>query len=455
MTSACMKRLVPFMMLLSAFLLSNSAAAQHRFTLEQCIEYALEHNLQILDAQNQEESSGIEVRAAKTSLYPNMSVGAEQNWGFGQSQNLTSGVYSSGNTRNTFFNASSSVTLFSGFQKINTIAQTKAQLMASENNLDNVKNEVLLNVATTFLQILYAQERVEASTEQVQVSQEQVENAEKRVKAGAIPEGEMLQLRAQRAADQVTLTEVQNEEEISIINLKQLLNISPDQTLEIEPPSDAALSNIETGYEFQDVYQEALQIHPSIKLAENNTHAAELGVKVAKGGYYPTLSFGAGMRSSYTYSEQIFDGVPVPVESFSDQMRDNFGQSLGFSLNIPIFNNLQVRNDVSRAQVQLKSSQNAEMQARNQLSQTIAQAVTDLKAAERRYQSAREAFESASLAYDYAQKRFDVGMTNTVELNVQKNNLSNAQADMIQAKYDLIFKSKVIDYYLGRRITFY
>lgn len=432
---------------LNLLFVSSAAVAQQNLTLQECIEYAVENNLDIAQARINERLSEVDLHQTKFDLLPSLSGSASHNVSFGSSVDPITDVIVNQRISAGSMGLNANLLLFSGFQRLNAIAQAKYSLMANQSAVERIKQQVMVDVAATFLQVLYSKEQMEATQEQVNISKEQVANAERKVDVGTIPMGELLQLRATLANDELTLTQDINNYEINLLNLKNLLNINPSTPFNIEPPANVELivDEIQTGYSLSEVFTQAVEINPAIQEAANQRLAAEENLQIAKGGLLPQLSFGAGMGTRYSNGSDF---------SINDQLDQNFNQSFGFQLSIPIFNKFQARNTVKRAKLNLENAQVIESTNRNELNQIIAQALADLRAAEKNYASATQAFESSRLAFEYAQKRFDVGLTNAVDLNLSKTQLAQAEADMLQARYDLIFRSKVIDYYLGRSLAF-
>lgn len=433
--------------LLAVLLFCGQAAAQQRFTLLECIDYALEHNLDIEQARINERLSEVDVHQAKANLLPDLNGSASHNISFGRAVNPITDVIDDQRISGGNLGLNSSLLLFSGFRQLNSIAQAKYNMMANQSAVENIKQQVMVNVAATFVQVLYSRAQMAASEEQVKISQEQVNNAKRQVEVGTIPKGDLLQLEAAQANDELTLTQAMNTYEINLLNLKNLLNINPSTPFEIEMPEnvDLLVDQISTDYALSEVFTTAADINPALQEAANRRLAAEEELQIARGGLLPTLSFGAGLGTRYS------NGSDFPI---NEQLDQNFNQYIGLQLSIPIFNKFQAQNTVKRARLGLEGARVTEDLSRNELNQTIAQALADLRAAEKNYASAQRAFESSRLAFEYSQKRFDVGLTNAVDLNLAKTQLAQTEADMLQSKYDLIFRSKVIDYYLGKSMAF-
>lgn len=471
-----------FLFITSGILLFNEARAQEKFTLEQCVNYALEHNLTIKQARFSQAISEEDLRYSKYNLLPSINGQASQNFNKGRNINPQTNLYVDQNLNSTYLSANADLVIFSGLQKLNQIKQNKYALLSQQSNVEKSKQDITLNVVSEFLSTLFNQELVRNYTNQLEVSKGQVEVAQKKADVGTITEADLLQFKAQQSTDEFNLTTAENQLTISLLNLRQLLNISADKPFEIIRPSEAELLSVETQYNAMNVYSEALKINPEIKRLEYLRLSSEKSLAVARGSYYPTLTIGASYSTNYSSIAELTTrtpGDPAATEfyipgtggapntpvwgptvnatsspiSFKDQIKNNVGSALGFTLRVPIFNGLQIRTGVNRSKIDYENSIVSEELAKNQLNKTVTQAVADLSTAEKKFQSAQSSFESLKKAYEYSQKRFDVGLINSLDLNIAKTNYSKAESESLQAKYDMIFKSKVIDYYLGKPLT--
>lgn len=440
-------------------MLINEARAQEKFTLEQCVNYAMEHNLTIKQARYTQAVSEVNYLQTKVNLAPTVNANVSQYNNFGRSVNQVTYSYSNTTTNNLNYGIGADWVIFGGVQRLNQIRQAKYTLMADQTSVEKTKQDVSLNVVSQFLSIMFNEEQVNNLTNQLNVSKEQLETAKKKADVGTITEADYLQFKAQVATDETNLTNAQNQLEISSLELKQLLNIEPQQTFSIARPSDAQMIEASrNAYDAAYVYNEALKINPSIKVSEYQRLSYEKSLSIARGAYYPTLSMNANLGSYYSWNYYVPVDPNNPTgpdyrPSFKDQYTTFLGKSVNLSLNIPIFNGLQSRNNVKKAKINYENAKATEELTKNQLNKTIAQAVADLRAAEKKNVSAKESFESLKKAYEYSQKRFDVGLINSLDLNIAKTNYSKAESEALQAKYDMIFKSKVIDYYLGKPLT--
>jgi outer membrane protein len=282
------------------------------------------------------------------------------------------------------------------------------------------------------------------------------------------------------ATAELNVTNAQNSQDLNYLNLAQLLELDPAIPFEVEVPSIEDVKIENSVYSAPEIYKTALTNYPDIKLAEYRRMVFEKAVDVAKGNYYPRLTLQTGLGSGFSNGrmqvvDRVADGTNSPIgfvqstnevvvtpnysttfekTPFRTQIDENFNQSIGFNLSIPLFNGFSARSSVRRAKINLRNSEISEQLAKNNLNKVVNQAVYDLRAAERRLNSATTAFESSKEAFNVIQQRYDVGLVNSLDYNQAQTNLNRAEFDLIQAKYDLIFRNKVIDYYLGNPISF-
>lgn len=471
-----MKKLLLFFVAIS---FTSSVFAQTRLSLEQSINYALENNLSIKQAAFSEAIATSDLTQSKLGLLPSVNGSASQGYNFGRNIDPQTNLFVNDQINSNSFSLSSNVTLFAGFQRINSIAQARFNLMANKSNLERVKNEVQLNVISLFLQILYSQDLSVNAKTQLDISQQQFENAQKRFDAGALTIGDLTNFRAQVSIDEFNLINIQNQLDIAILNLKQILNFPIEEELILTQPATIAIERIETDFNTSAIFDEALLINPQVKLSEYRRKAAQKAWAVAKGGDAPRIFLGGNLASGFSSGRKRVIGIQqngfevigvtqntnenvlaprfqasFETTPFKDQISENFNQSINITLQLPIFNGWQTRAAIRRARINYQNSLLDEQIAKSNLNIAISQAVFDLKAAEKKLISAQRSFESLKQAYDFSLQRFEVGLINALDLNIAKNNLVKAETDALQAKYDLIFKSKVIDFYLGKPITF-
>ncbi|MEO6148682.1 MAG: TolC family protein [Mucilaginibacter sp.] len=463
----------------SIILLSTSinAFAQEKIGLLKAVELALERNLTIKQAQFNEAITEETLKQSKYNRLPDLAANAQGSYNFGRSLDQSSYSFTNERIFTAYGSLSTQVILFQGGQLRNQIIQNKILLEADQTNTAKVKNDLILNVITTYLSVLNNQDLVTAAKQQTDVSRLTLNRSEISFKAGNQTLADLSQAKAQLSTADLNVTDAQNALDQSILTLKQYLEIPPQTVLEVEKPDISKLT-IKTIYSAEDVYNAAVSVNPDVRLAELRRDAYLQGIKIAKGGYYPTVAMFATLGSNYSSiyqravgtsivrrpvgivnnaaADTVFGRVPEPIfvkPSLFGQLGDNFYQQIGINLQIPIFTRFATRTSVRKAKITYQNAELTAQLAKNNLSKIIYQAVWDVQAAEKRYHSATQTYNANKDAYDVILKRFNVGLINSLDLNTSLTNLNKAQFDMIQAQYQLVFRSKVIDYYLGMPIT--
>ncbi len=428
---------------------SQLSSAQEVITIQQAIDKTLTNNLQVKQSKLSESLSDENLKQSKLDLYPtlNSSINQNMNWGRNQS---ASGLFENTQRYNLSAGLSSSVSLFNGFAKMNQIKQNKVLLDAGKTNTEKVKNDLILQVVTSYLQILYNKDFLKAAEDQLTVAKQLANQQQQLLDEGNKTLADLSQAKSQVATAELNVTNAANALSISYLTLAQLMDVPSATVYEVQLPTVNSFTNPSTVVNPEEIYRNALSTFPDVKLAELNTAASKIGVEIAKGNLYPRLSMNGSYGTSYFYSYNAL----APNQTFSDQFSNNLGKGIGLSLQIPIFNGLQAKSSVTRARISLMQTETQEQFAKNNLSKIIYQAVADLKAAEARYQSTTNAFLAQKDAYYVIEERYNVGLVNSLDYSTAQTNRNKAEIDMIQAKYDLLFRAKVIDYYLGKQITF-
>jgi outer membrane protein len=435
-----------YVFLLLAFS-AASLSAQERITLKRATELVIENNLQIKQSQFSEAISEENLQQSKLALYPTLNANTGLNFNFGRSIDPLTNQFVNQAITSTSGNVSSGTALFQGFQKINQISQNKLQLDADKSNTQKIKNDLVLAVVTNYLSVLNAQDLLLASKQQLAISNQQLDIEQKFFDVGNKTLADLAQARSQVATAELNVTNAQNQVDLSFLNLAQLLELDPSSVFEVEKPKIEDMSKVNSAYTANDVFKSASSSFPDIRLAELRKQASEKGIEIARGNYFPSLNLQTGFGTRY--SNGSFGN-----NTFGTQVKDNFNQFIGFGLSIPIFNGLAARSSVRRAKINFQNSVINEQLAKNNLNKVINQAVYDLRASEKRYYSTQTAFQSSKEAFNVIEQRYAVGLVNSLDYNQAQTSLNKAQFDQIQAQYDFIFRSKVIDFYLGNPITF-
>ncbi len=434
---------------ISAFVLSIAlfgVANAQVWSLEKCISYAMENNLSIKQTKVGVDLAVIDKADARFAMYPNLNSQASNTHTYGRAINPLTNSYVPQDVNSVNLNANTNVTLFNGFQRINNFKSSEMNVEAEKKSLEKIKNDIALNVINNYLNVLFNQELLIVAKEQLEVTKLQLDRAQKNAAVGNATEGDVLNIKSQVANDELSVTNAENNLVIARLNLIQLLDRDPGEVFEVEKPGNIdqylVVSNVAS---LKEVYENASNNLPDIKLLEYRYKAAQRSLASAKGAYYPRLTLGAGLSSDY---------ADLNPTSFNNQMKNNFGQFYQFSLSIPIFNGFSARNNVKRANLQLQNAEINKQNAELTLGKTVQQAIADLSAARKKYESTYRSNESLKEAFTYSQRRFDVGLINAIDYNIAKNSLAKSAADLVQAKYELLFRAKLLDFYNGKALTF-
>lgn len=430
---------------------STAAQAQEVITIKQAVERMLQNNINVRQSALDVAIADVNLTQSRAALFPTLNASVSDNISFGRSQDPnTYQVVNQTTLSATSGQLGSSVDLFGGLVKMNQIKQNRIYLEVNKSALEKTKNDLVLQVVTSYFQVVFNEDLLKASREQLVVAQQTLERENALMDAGNKTMADISQAKAQVATAELNVTNAQNQLTISFLTLSQLMEMRADNNnYRVVAPTIEDINYAQKSYNVNDVFNQSLNIYPDIKLAQLNREAAEIGVKVAKGYLYPTVSLNAGLGSSYSY---VFGSDENA--SFARQVNSRFSQYVGVSLQIPIFNGLTAKSGVKRAQIQYQGFQNQELLIRNTLNKIIAQAIADLRAADARYSSTEKTFNAQEDAFMVIEERYNVGLVNSLDYNTARTNRNNAEIDFIQAKYDLLFRSKVIDFYLGKEITF-
>jgi len=416
------------------------------WSLEDCISYAINNNITIKQLAIQKKSAEVDLNTAQMSRLPNLNAGGGQNWNFGRTQ-IQSGMYENRNQSNTSLQIGSSIPIFTGFRIPNEIARNELELEASVQNLEKAKEDLALNVASLFLQVLFTKELLKINQEQLALSQAQVERTQALLDAGKVPQSQLYDIEAQVANDKVSVIQAGNNLRLALLELAQSLELQQIEGFDVVVPS---FGNVVTEYLSsvqppQMVFNNAIQIKPGIKVQELKVQSAEKTLNIAKAGYLPTLNLSMGYGTNYFY---LYDNK-FTNRSLSDQIKNNAGQSIGLSLNIPIFNRYSVRNQVRNAQYNIENQQLALENAKKSLYKEIETAYLNALSAQEKYKASQQAIKSTSESFYYAKERYETGKSTVFEFNEARTRLIRSQSEEVQAKYDFIFRTKILDFYNG------
>ena len=448
---------VKFVLIISLVMIfvSGGLMAQ-KWTLEDCVNYALENNIQVQQSQLDVQTGEINELESKLDFLPSLNAQASHSYGWGRSIDLATYTYVNDQTQQSYFDVSSSITLFNGFQKVNTMKQRRAEYLSSKYNADKIKNDIALSVAGYYLQILFNQELLNNAIRQQEVTEQQVNRTSKLVEAGTLARGSLLEIQAQLANEEVSVVQAENQLNLAYLDLLQLLELESNSDIEIDFPK-LAVNRAPELLPVEYIYNTALDVMPEIKRAELNVQGSERALAIARGSRSPSVSLNANMGTNYsdkiTLSNNPLDPDYDVVKPFGDQWRDNRNTTLSFRLSIPIFNGYQASSYINRSKLNLLNADYNLQLAKNTLRKNVETAYTDALAAYKSYQAREKSLKSLNESFNYTEQKFNVGMVNALDYNTAKNQLNNAESDLLSSKYDFIFKLKILEFYLGKSLT--
>ncbi|WP_034919328.1 TolC family protein [Gillisia sp. CAL575] len=429
------------------FLISAGLTAQtKKWTLQECVAYALENNISIKQSALDVESAEIERLDAIGNFIPSLNAQVSASSNGGLSINPTNNRFE--NTRFTSLSggASTSLTLFDGLRNLRQFERAKLSKLASQYSLEQMKDDIALFVANSYLQVLFNKQNLEVLKSQSGITSDQLKRTQDLVEAGVLPKGDLLEIQATAANEQQRIIVAENNIQISLISLAQLLLIKDYQNFDIvETDYDVVENEILVNSPYE-LIEKAKEERYEIKIAEEQKLIAEKDVQISKGAYYPTLS------AFYNYNTRYADNDAFNRD-FTQQLYENDGTSYGLQLSIPILNGFATRNQVKRNMINVERAEFRLEQAELDLEANVYQAYVDAQGALKAFEAAQSALDAQDQAYLYATERFDVGLTNAFDFSQSKVRLENAQTELLRTKYDYIFKLKVIELYFGIPVT--
>ena len=441
-----MKQAILFISLL---LISIGGKAQERWSLRRCIDYAIEHNINIRRTANAVEQSAVEANSAKWARLPNLNGSAGQSWNWGRTQTAVkneetgdySTVYVNTSSQGSNLNLSTSIPLFTGLQIPNQYALAKLNLKAATADLAKAQEDIAINVASAYLQVLFNQELQQVAESQVELSLQQQARITRLADMGKASMAEVAEAKARVAQDQMTAVQARNNYELALLDLSQLIELeSPEGFLLESPDVSFALQQLTPP---DEIYQTALTNKPAIQAAEYRLEGSKHSIRIAQSAYYPQLNLNGSLGTNY-YS--------TINRTFRQQMGDNFSKYVGLSLSVPIFNRFSTRNRVRSARLQRDNYELQLTETKKTLYKEIQQAWYNAVAAESKYSSSHTAAEAGAESFRLMSEKYENGKANAVEYNEAKQNLMRAQSDELQAKYEYLFRSKILDFYKGESI---
>ncbi|MBR5884706.1 MAG: TolC family protein [Bacteroidaceae bacterium] len=416
-------------------------SAQQKWDLQQCISHAQAHNIQLKQQAQVVKNQEISLNSARNNRLPGVDASASQSFNFGRGLTIEN-TYVNRNTLSTSFSANASMSVYDGGQITRNIQVQKLQLEASMADLTRAQENLSLQVASVYLEVLFQEELLDVARQQCQLSQSQADRIKKLLDAGKAAESEWADAKALVAADEMSATQAENNYRLSLLTLSQLLELPSPEGFSVVKPELPAAADVVLPLP-DAIMAEAVGIKPEIKAGEYRVKSAERSILLAKTGYYPKLNLGAGLGTSY-YKTSGYE-----TTSFGRQMKENFNRYIGLSLSVPVFNRLQTRNQIRSARVQLYTQQLALEQTRKDIYKEIQQAYYNAMAAQRQCQSAVAAEEASQASFALTATKYENGQSTATEFQEAKTRLAKAQSDGLQARYSFFFRTKILDFYRG------
>ena len=443
---------ISILVLLVSLVGLDAQAETKQWSLRECCDYAVDHNISIKQQQNQCRQQELELSTAKNSRLPDLSASAGQNFSFGRGLTAEN-TYSNTNTSSTSFSLGTTVPVFTGFKIPNQIKLNQLNLEAATADLEKAKNDIRLQVAEAYVQILYDMEIADVAHRQIEIDSAQVERLQAFVKNGKAAEAELSQQKATLASSRLTATQADNNTRLAILSLTQLLELPTPDGFSIVRPNISELSGLSdysrlSGLTPDAIYAEALGVKPEILSQQLKLKGMEHSIKIAKADNYPTLSLNGGLGTNY-YTTSGFKS-----DAFGKQLKNNFSQYIGVNLNVPIFNRFQTRNNIRSARINQENQQLQLDNTKKTLYKEIQQVYYNALNAQTKEKSSEEAVQSSKDAFELMQAKYENGKATITEFNESKNNYLKSESDLVQARYENLYQQALIEFYRGRELSF-
>ena len=419
---------------------SFSSFAQEKLSLKDCIDRAIEKNISIknssLDLLNSTENK----KTAIGNFVPSFNINGNHSWNTGLTQNITTGILENQTTENSSINMSVAVDVFNGLANIRRLHRANLDLLAKKYQLEDMKEDISLLVANSYLQILFNKEQLDVQKSQLKISQEELKNAKEKFNNGVIPEGNLFEIEANLALSEQNVIMAENSYQLSKLSLSQLLMFEDSNNFDIADDNYEIPQTDILNKDAKEILEEAMKNRNDIKLAETNLEIAIKDQQISKSALLPSAS------AYYSYNSRVIMDAPTSLKSQFDL---NAGESIGLQLNIPIINGWSSRAGIKKSKLNVLRSKNLLDQTKMDLENTIYQALNDAKGAIKSYEAAKKSEIARKTAYEYAKERFENGALNTINYFQAQQLFETAQSELIKAKYDYIFKIKVLEFYFG------
>ena len=420
-----------------------------QWTLPECINYAIEHNISLKQRENTRRQNEVSLNTAKNSRLPDLNAGVSESLGFGRSLGMDN-TYSKNNTSNTSFQISTSVPILTGNRIENTIKLNQLNLEASTADLEKARNDIRTQIAQQYIQIVYDTEILAVAKRQIGIDSLQLYRLQEMERNGKATLTEVLQQQSTMEQSRLTATQAENTYRLDLLALTQLLELPSPEGFSIVTPTLPSNSGNLININPEIIYQEAIAVKPEVQAEQLRLKASDANILIAKSAKYPTLSFNAGLGTNYY---KTLNGN-YKQDSFSSQLKNNFSQNLSLQLNVPIFNRYATRNSIKSASIDKENQQLALDNVKKSLYKEIQQVYYNTIAAEAKYKSSLQAKVTSDDAFNLTQSKYENGKATITEFNESKNNLMKAESDLVQARYQLIYQKALIDFYRGKELRF-
>ena len=453
------------------------AQAGKKWTLRECVDYAMRNNISVKQTDLGNKTAAVDKFSARAAFLPIVNAQSSHSWNIGLNQNITTGLLENQTTQFTSAGVNANIVIYGGLQNINRLRRSNLSILSSQYQLTKMKDDVSLNVANAFLQILFNKEALKVQKQQLQNNEKQLQRSQELVGAGSIPRGDLLDLQANIASNKQAILIAENVLFLSKLSLAQLLQLPDFQDFDVIDMDYMVTDSPTMKLTPAAILEKAKQQRVELKIAKANLDIAEKDVTIARGAYQPTLSGFYNLNARASDNDRFIGAVPntanpnspigfvqgtnqvvlqpnfspqfgAPLPIFT-QFKDNKGTTFGLSLNVPILNGLSARANVQRAKISVERSQIALEQEELTLERNIYTAFADAQAALKTYESAQVALAARKLAFEFAQDRFNVGMMNAFDINQAQTLYVNAQSEVVRTKFDYVFKTKVVEFYFG------
>lgn len=438
MDKRMMKKTLTLIMGLAVF---GTAQAQQAWSLRQCITYALEHNISIKQQENTVESNRISLNTSKNSRLPGLQASASQSMNFGRGLTADN-TYANRNTMSTGFDLGTSVSLYTGGQMTHDIRQKEINLQAALVDLNRAKDDISMQIASTYLEVLYQKDMLAVAKNQLELAKLQESRLQALLQTGKIAETEVVEAHATVASDELQVTQAENQVQLALLNLSQLLELQTPEGLDVETPVIAQAQDVILPLP-DVIYAEANGIKPQVQAQVLRLKSAEESIEIAKAGKLPRVSLSGGLGTNYYHTSGF------PSNKFASQLKDNLSKYIGLSVSVPIFNKYATRNQIKTAKLQYQTQQLQLEETRKGLYKEIQQAYYNALAAQKQCVSSEAAEKASQSAFELVSKKYENGKATNTEFQESKTRLLKAEADYLQAKYTFLFRTKILEFYRG------